>query len=98
MTPKILEDAQIAVAVFLGRLDDGAFAKVVPGNDLDQGRGIGHRSTEGFAQDFAVVVAQVAPVVTNAGGLGDVMGAREGAAGIKPPRSGFLIERSEILA
>ena len=48
LTPKILHDTEVAIAVINRGFHDGAFAVIIPCGNLNVSRGIGH----GAGQEF----------------------------------------------
>lgn len=59
----LLNDFEELVTEFVGGLDDGAFAVVVPGDELNDGPRAFHSDGESFAQGFAVTMGEVAEAV-----------------------------------
>jgi len=96
LTPEILNDTQVAIPVLNRGFDDGPLAKIIPGDNLDASRGIGHRASEGLLKRRSVLIIQIAKRRLNSRLRINVMETRESATDKSRPSGGLLIEAGKI--
>src|ERR1017187_9703925 len=80
LTAQILNDLKVSIPVIPGWFDNRSFAKIIPGDDLDYGRIVCHRSSQRVGQRASVPIIQIAIRRSHACLSINIMESRKGAA------------------